>query len=222
MRAAVTMSRIVLVARDPAVALQWRNELTAGAAHDVVAVTHSVHQAQQLLNVHRPHLVVCDLRLADGTALAMIEWLGLQPQRPLMMAVAHDEAEPLLLRSLRAGADNVCVLKAGEPGALACVDQTLRGETALTRPVARALLDHFEHSHAQLRGRGIMVGDEQSPLGLEAPQRELLMRLAAGYDLEQLARAQTVATRALGQRLRSIVRKLQWDARAGSLTLQLS
>ena len=67
-----------------------------------------------------------------------------------------------------------------------------------------------------------MVGDEQSPLGLEAPQRELLMRLAAGYDLEQLGKAQTVATRALGQRLRSIVRKLQWDARAGSLTLQLS
>src|SRR5262245_15736019 len=112
------MSRIVLVARDPAVAQQWRNELTAGAAHDVVAVTHSVHQAQQLLNAHRPHLVVCDLRFADGTALAMIEWLGLRPQRPLIMAVAHDEAEPLLLQSLRAGADNVCVLKADEPGVL--------------------------------------------------------------------------------------------------------
>lgn len=216
------MTRIVLVARDPAVALQWRNELTAGTAHDVVAVTNSVQKAQALLDVHRPQLVICDLRLIDGTSLAMIEWLGLRPQRPLVLAVARDEAEPLLLPALRAGADNVCVLNDGESGVLSCVAQTLRGETALTRPVARALLDHFEHSHAQLRGRGVMVGEEQSPLGLEAPQRELLMRLAAGYDLEQLARAQTVATRALGQRLRSIVRKLQWDARAGSLTLQLS
>ena len=216
------MTRIVLVARDPAVALQWRNELTAGAAHDVVAVTNSVQKAQRMIDMHRPQLVVCDLRLIDGTSLAMIDWLGLQPQRPLVLAVARDEAEPLLLQALRAGADNVCVLNDGASGVLSCVDQTLHGETALTRPVARALLDHFEHSHAQLRGRGVMVGDEQSPLGLEAPQRELLMRLAAGYDLEQLGKAQTVATRALGQRLRSIVRKLQWDARAGSLTLQLS
>jgi DNA-binding NarL/FixJ family response regulator len=216
------MSRIILVAREPALALQWRSELSAGAVHEVVATTNGARNAQALLQAHRPQLVVCDLRLIDGTALAMIEWLGLQPQRPLILAVARDDAEPLLPQALRAGADNLCVVRDGQPDLLACVDQTLRGETALTRPVARALLDHFERSHAHLRGRGVMVEGEESPLGLEAPQRELLMRLAAGYELEQLARAQTVATRALGQRLRTIVRKLQWDARAGSLTLQLS
>lgn len=216
------MSRIVLVARDPARALQWRNELCAAGVHEVAAVTHCVRSAQALVLTHRPQLVVCDLRLLEATALAMIEWLGMQPQRPLIVAIASDESEPLLLQSLRAGADNVCVLSDGQPGVLACVDQTLRGETALTRPVARALLDHFEHSRAQLRGRGVMVDGEESPLGLEAPQRELLLRLAAGYELDQLAKTQTVATRALGQRLRAIVRKLQWDARAGSLTLQPS
>jgi hypothetical protein len=69
-------------------------------------------------------------------------------------------------------------VKDGQSRLSACVDQTLRGETALTRPVARALLDHFERNHAQLRGRNAMVVGEESPLGLEAPQRELLMRLA--------------------------------------------
>jgi hypothetical protein len=34
--------------------------------------------------------------------------------------------------------------------------------------------------------------------------------------------AQRVAPRVLGERLRSVVRKLQWDVRAGSLSLQLS
>jgi ATP-dependent RNA circularization protein (DNA/RNA ligase family) len=66
------------------------------------------------------------------------------------------------------------------------------------------------------------VGGEQSPLQLEPPQRELLMRLASGYGLEQVAQAQRVAPRVLGERLRSVVRKLQWDVRAGSLSLQLS
>jgi len=214
------MSRIVLVAREPAQALQWRSAL-AGGAHEVVAVTNGARNAQALLQQHRPHLLACDLRLIDGTALAMIQWLSLQPQRPLIVAVARAESEPLLLEALRAGADNVCV-GADDASALAgCVAQTLRGETTITAPIARALLQHFERSHAQL-GRHRRPGDEQGALELEAPQRELLMRLAAGYELEQLAKAQTVATRALGQRLRDIVRKLQWDVRAGSLTLQLN
>jgi DNA-binding NarL/FixJ family response regulator len=214
------MSRIVLVAREPAQALQWRSAL-AGGAHEVVAVTNGARNAQALLQQHRPHLLVCDLRLIDGTALAMIQWLALQPQRPLIVAVARADSEPLLLEALRAGADNVCV-DGDDASALAdCVAQTLRGETTITAPIARALLHHFERSHAQL-GRHRRPGDEQGALELEAPQRELLMRLAAGYELEQLAKTQTVATRALGQRLRDIVRKLQWDVRAGSLTLQLN
>jgi DNA-binding NarL/FixJ family response regulator len=215
------MSRIVLVVREPALALQWRSELVAGGQHEVVAVTNGARSAQLLLEQHRPHLVVCDLRLIDGTALAMIQWLGLQPQRPLVVAVARDNSEPLLLEALRAGADNLCVLTDGTPSLVACVDQTLRGETALNAALARALLEHFERSNALL-GRHRRPGDEQGALELEAPQRELLRRLAAGYDVEQLAQAQTVATRVLGQRLRAVVRKLQWDVRAGSHTLQLS
>jgi len=215
------MSRIVLVVREPALALQWRSELAAGGLHEVVAVTNGARSAQALLQQHRPHLVVCDLRLIDGTALAMIQWLALQPQRPLVVAVSRDESEPLLLEALRAGADNLCVTHDSASALAACVSQTLRGETTLTAALARALLEHFERSHAVL-GRHRRPGDEQGALELEAPQRELLMRLAAGYDVEQLAQAQTVATRALGQRLRAVVRKLQWDVRAGSLTLQLS
>src|SRR5262245_44144754 len=215
------MSRIVLVVREPALALQWRGELSASGVHEVVAVTNGARSAQALLQQHRPQVVVCDLRLIDGTALAMIQWLALQPRRPLVVAVARDDAEPVLPEAPRAGADNLCVVKDGASNLAACVDQAVRGETALTGPIARALLDHFERSHAQ-GGRHRRPGDEQGALELETPQRELLMRLAAGYELEQLAQAQTVATRALGQRLRAIVRKLQWDVRAGSLTLQLS
>ena len=189
------MSRIVLVAREPALALQWRSELTAGGAHEVVAVTNGARSAQALLQQHRPQLVVCDLRLIDGTALAMIEWLGQQPQRPLIVAVAREDAEPLLLEvAARRRRQPVRSQPRAHRRRPRASNQTLRGETALTAPIARALLDHFERSHAAARTRHRRSGDEQSPLELEAPQRELLMRLAAGYRLEQVAEAQTVAT----------------------------
>jgi DNA-binding NarL/FixJ family response regulator len=213
------MSRIVLVAREPSPASPWRNELVSIGSHEIVAATSAARAVRALVEQHRPDVVVCELRLDDGTAMAMIQWLALQPQRPLIVAVAQDEFDPLLFEALRGGADNLC-LSGDAPGALAtCVGQTLRGETTLTPPIARALFDHFERCHAQL---GRTVDDEQSPLQLETPQRELLMKLAVGYRLEQLAQAQQVTPRALGQRLRTIVRKMQWDLRAGSLALQLA
>jgi len=214
------MSRIVLVVREPAQALAWRSVL-AGGAHEVVAVTNAARSARDLLAQHRPHLVVCELRLIDGTALAMIQWLAALPQRPLIVAVARDEGDALLVEALRAGADNLCVLTAHAESLLATVNQTLRGETALSTPMAHALLDHFERMRTP-RAHALSVGDEQSPLQLEPAQRDLLMRLAAGYRIEQVAALCRVSAGELGQRLRTIVRKLQWDVRAGSLTLHLA
>jgi DNA-binding NarL/FixJ family response regulator len=213
------MSRIVLVVREPALALAWRGVLAAGG-HEVVAVTNAARSARDLLSQHRPHLVLCELRLIDGTALAMMEWLATLPQRPVIVAVAPEEDDALLVQALRAGADNLCAVDARAESLLAVVNQALRGETALTTPLAHALLDHFERMRAP-RAHALSVGDEQSPLQLESAQRDLLMRLAAGYRLEQVAAACRVSAGELGQRLRAIVRKLQWDVRAGSLTLQL-
>jgi DNA-binding NarL/FixJ family response regulator len=214
------MSRIVLVVREPALALAWRGVLATGG-HEVVAVTNAARSARGLLSQHQPHLVLCDVRLIDGTALAMIEWLAALPHRPLVVAVAPDESDALLLPALRAGADNVCVLHAHPESLLAIVNQTLRGETTLSTPMAHALLDHFERARSP-RQPALSIGDEQSPLQLEPAQRDLLMRIAAGYRLEQVAAACRLPGAELGRRLHAIVRKLQWDVRAGSLTLQLA
>ena len=214
------MSRIALVVREPAQALAWRAALAAGA-HEVVAVTNAARSARELLTQHQPHLVLCGLRLVDGTALAMIHWLAALPQRPLIVAVAADEGDSLLVEALRAGADNPCIAGAGVESLLVAVNQTLRGETTLNTPMAHALLDHFERMRTP-RANALSVGDEQSPLQLEPSQRELLMRLAAGYRLEQVAAACRMPAGELGQRLRAIVRKLQWDVRAGSLALKLA
>jgi DNA-binding NarL/FixJ family response regulator len=194
--------------------------MLAAGGHEVVAVTNAARSARGLLSQHRPQLVLCDLRLSDGTALAMIEWLAALPHRPLIVALGSAENDSLLLQAMRSGADNVCVPTAPAQPLLDVVGQTLRGETELSTPMAHALLDHFERSRAQRRA--LSVGDEQSPLQLEPGQRDLLMRLAAGYRVEQVATACRMSAGELGRRLRAIVRKLQWDVRAGSLTLRLA
>ena len=214
------MSRIVLVVREPSLALAWRDSLVAGG-HEVVAVSNAARSARTLLAQHLPQLVLCELRLIDGTALAMIQWLAALPQRPLVVAVGIDDNDTLLLEALRAGADNLGVAPHDGAALLATVDATLAGETIVSTRQAHALLDHFERARTP-RLAAMSIGDEKSPLQLEPAQRELLMRLAAGYRIEQVAAACQTTPRTLGQRLRTIVRKLQWDVRAGALTLQLA
>lgn len=214
------MSRIVLVVREPAQALAWRDVLAAGC-HEVVAVTNAARSARALLTQHQPQLVLCDMRLLDGTALAMIQWLATLPQRPLMVAVVDHDQDALMVEALRAGADNLIVRDAHPSVLLQIIEQTLRGETALSTPLAHALLDHFERARMPRR-HALSIGDEQSPLQLEPAQRDLLMRLAAGYRLDQVATACRVSAGEVGRRLRAIVRKLQWDVRAGSLNLELA
>ncbi len=214
------MSRIVLVVREPAQALAWRDVLAAGC-HEVVAVTNAARSARALLTQHQPQLVLCDMRLLDGTALAMIQWLAALPQRPLMVAVVDHDQDALMVEALRAGADNLIVRDAHPSVLLQIIEQTLRGETALSTPLAHALLDHFERARMPRR-HALSIGDEQNPLQLEPAQRDLLMRLAAGYRLDQVAAACRVSAGEVGRRLRAIVRKLQWDVRAGSLNLELA
>jgi DNA-binding NarL/FixJ family response regulator len=212
------VSSVVLVTRDPHQALAWRSELTAGQQHEVVGITNSALSAQQLLREHRPRVVITDLRLLDGTAMAMIQWLAGETEatRPTIIVVAPDGKDPLLYQALSAGADNLHI--AGQGQLLDTLSSTLRGETALTPSLALALLDQFDRS-LRTMSQWAALDATESPLQLEPQERELLQRVAAGYSVDQLAEQRNVHPRLLGQRARHIVRKLQWDQRAGALQL---
>jgi DNA-binding NarL/FixJ family response regulator len=217
------VSSVVLVTRDPQQAIQWRDQLTAAQQHQVVAITNAARSARALLAQHRPRVVVCDLRLLDGTALAMIQSLASEAdaQRPVIIVVATDGADPLLREAMRSGADNYHVPGPQCDTLSVCVRKTLLGESALTRSIALALLDHFDRA-TQRRGDWTPIDEVQSPLQLAPQERELLLRVASGRDLQQLAEQHALNPHVLGVAVRAIYRKIQWDQRAGSLSLQLA
>jgi DNA-binding NarL/FixJ family response regulator len=222
-QSAISVSQVVLVTRDPQQAMQWRAQLTVDREHAVVAITNSARAARALLAQHHPRIVVCELRLLDGTAMAMVQSLASQPdaQRPCIVVVAPNDRDPLLVEALRSGADNYHVPATNGESLAECVRKTLHGESLITASVARALLDHFDR-HTRLGGDWKPIDEVQSPLRLSPQERDLLVRLAAGADLEQLAERRGVRPSALGTLARGICRKMLWDLRAGSLSLQLA
>lgn len=213
------MSSVVILSRDPQRALQWRQAL-ASAAHEVVAITNSARSARTLLAQHQPRAVISDLRLIDGTALAMVHWLAGEPdgQRPAIVVVAHDTSDALLREAMFAGADNFHLDRPDGDSLAACLQQTLRGESTLSPALARVLLDHFD----RLAPRGIdsrAVDATQSPLQLEPDERALLVDVAAGMEMSEVVEQRNLQPHHLGVLARAIYRKLQWDRRAGSLSL---
>lgn len=217
------MSSVVIVTRDPQQALQWRDHLSVNRQYEVVAVTNAARSARALLQQHRPRVVVCELRLLDGTALAMIQWLAGEPDatRPTIVVVTPDPHDPLLREATRSGADNFYISGREGDTLAACVRRTLLGESTLTPALAQALLDHFERLAPRSRDFN-PIDAAQSPLQLEPAERDLLIRVAAGVGIDELAEQRSLNPHGLGVLARAVFRKLQWDQRAGSLSLQLA
>ena len=221
------MNTVLLAMHDPALATTFHAALRATGAWQVPAPVHRVADARAALIRHTPQLLVVDLRLNDGLALSLISLLRLrQPsghgQTPAQVLVlATNEADPLLLDALQAGADNFFITTDAAPDALAAhVRKTLAGGADIAPWIARRLLDHFGNGVVGAHGRpSRQVEDLSNPLTLTAAERTLLRQLSSGDRLADVACRQGMGPRELTARVRDIYRKMQWALHAGNLTL---
>jgi CheY-like chemotaxis protein len=71
--------RTVLVIEDHQDSREMlRQVLQSLRAH--VLLARNLEEAQHELSFQRPHLIICDMKLPDGTGLHFIEWLRAQPK----------------------------------------------------------------------------------------------------------------------------------------------
>ena len=218
------MKTVLMAGHAPARNRAWRDELLATGQWDVMEPVTSFAQARVLLHRHNPDLLIAELRLLDGTVLDMLRVLrlGMAYLRTQVLVVARGEGDPLLLDALQEGADSF--YDAGDPSAdplASHARDTLGGNADIAPWIARHLLDHFD---SRCAGSGTLlhasVDELISPLSLTPEERLLLRRLAIGRRLAEVARYEKVSPRALAAQVRAIYRKMQWDLRAGDLTLQ--
>lgn len=215
------MKTVLMAAHAAAHSAAWRDELVATGHWDVMSPVHSFSAARVLLHRHNPELLVSDLRLPDGTVLDMIRVLrqGLGYLRTQILVIARGAGDPLLLDALHEGADSFFDPSDAKPGALAeRARDTLAGGADIAPWIARHMLDHFEAVARNVVDKPI---DELiNPLAMTPDERFLLRQLAVGHRLADIARYEKTTPRALSAKVRTIYRKMQWDLRAGDLTLQ--
>ena len=215
------MNSVLIATGDAEQALAWAQVLRDTGQWHVLDAAHNFGRACRALEQHRPDLLAADLRLPGGHALDLVRLLrtGLRPMATQILIVVRESDDARLLDALQEGADNFVSAETVTPQSLpqhAC--DTLAGGAELAPAIAQRLLDHFGLGEMP-KGRP-RVEDLTNPLLLTDIEHRLLCQLSAGWRVADVARVEGVRPRDLMARLRAIYRKVQWEMRAGDLTLQ--
>ena len=213
------MSRVFLLLHDPLVAARMRATLAAAGGLEVVGWVNTIAQARAQLGPARAALVLADLQLADGWLTTFLPELTNEARhgRPRVLAATLSLGDSQLLEALCHGADGYLV-QGGSPESLVqAVQQALAGEAAMAPEIARQVKAHFDALDWDPTD---FVGESLNPLHPNDNERLLLQWVASGYLPHEIARHMKITVNEVGRRIRTLYRKLQYDLRAGALTLQ--
>lgn len=220
------MSTVFIVRRDAQRNAAARASLEASREARVVGASATLYRARSEVARLDPELVMVDLRVEDGAALSLVRELReRRADRPRVLLVAADAADPLLFCTLAAGAD-AYMLDTDMPVAPSVLQRLVRGEAAMAPPLAWELLQFFGEPVSSPRDAP-PVDDRaldwhthgSNPLKLSPGERRLAQLVAQGARLPEVAAAMALSLEAVGRRVGNIYRKLSWDVRSGSLMM---
>jgi DNA-binding NarL/FixJ family response regulator len=169
--------RVLIVDDDPLVRSGLRMMLSGADRIAIVAEAGDGSEVLAAVDAHRPDVVLMDLRMPNVDGLAATALLHGQPRPPHVLVLTTFDADELVLRALRAGAEGF-VLKDTPPAEIVrAIELVAAGEGILSPTVARQLIAH-------------VAGD-----GAGAEDR----RTAARGRLEALTGRELEVARAVGQ-----------------------
>jgi DNA-binding NarL/FixJ family response regulator len=208
------MSRIFLLISDPLLAGRMRSVLNAAPNLVVAGWATTLAQAADTLPAIQPDLVIADLELADGPFTSFVTELSHSSAYGRPQAID----EPGLMEALHQGTDGYFVASRSSRQLILTVEQVLAGASPMAAEIAREVMAHFE---ALTWDQSDYISKAQNPLQPTPEELKLLQLLAAGQTVEHIAHGLHRSESAIGLALRKIYRKLRFDTRAGTLSLQL-
>ena len=135
--------RVLIVDDDALVRSGLRLMLSGSDRAEVVTEADDGSGVLAAVDAHRPDVVLMDLRMPKVDGLAATELLRGQPRPPRVLVLTTFDADELVLRALRAGADGF-LLKDTPPAEIArAIELVAGGDGILSPAVARRLIEHI-------------------------------------------------------------------------------
>ncbi|MBO3086580.1 response regulator [Cellulomonas fengjieae] len=202
------MITVMLVDDHPVVRAGLRGMLEVEADITVVAEAGSGAEALALATIHRPQLVLMDLRMPGGDGVEATRALRetLPEIAVVMLTTYDDDAE--ILRAVAAGAAGYLLKDATSDELAEAVRAASRGETVLARAVAGRLVRQ--------------VREPPATTTLSARELEVLRHVAAGATNAEVGRALFISEATVKTHLVRIFGKLEVTDRTAAVTTAMA
>src|SRR5688572_13744543 len=139
----MVMIRVLLVDDDPLVRAGLRMILSSAADLEVVSEAGDGAEAITAVGVHRPDVVLMDIRMPGMDGIAATEALRRLARPPHVIVLTTFQADEHVMSALRAGADGFLLKDTAPTEIVSAVRLVAAGEAMLSPSVTRTLLSHL-------------------------------------------------------------------------------
>jgi DNA-binding NarL/FixJ family response regulator len=134
------MIRVLLVDDDALVRSGLRIMLAGAANLDVVAEAADGREVLGAVDLHRPDVVLMDIRMPQLDGIAATRLLAAQPDPPAVVVLTTFDADELVLRALQAGAAGFLLKDTPPAEIVRAIELVHAGDGMLSRTVTRRLI----------------------------------------------------------------------------------
>ena len=132
--------RVLLVDDDPLVRSGLRMMLAGAAGIDVVGEADDGREVLAAVDLHRPDVVLMDIRMPQVDGIEATRLLRSQPDPPQVIVLTTFDADELVLRALHAGAAGFLLKDTPPAEIVRAIELVHAGEGMLSPQVTRRLI----------------------------------------------------------------------------------
>jgi DNA-binding NarL/FixJ family response regulator len=190
----------VLVADDHSVVRQGIRHLLEGENDiEVCAEAADGEEVLQLVEKHRPDLVILDITMPRLSGLEALERIRAKHPGVKTVLISFRADPPIIQSAVSLGADGYLLKNARPEEILAAIREVMRGGCYFSPPVAREIVEQIREPRRK--------GDE--PFAhLSTREREVLRHIAEGLSAKEIATELNISTKTVEAHRTSLMRKL--------------
>jgi DNA-binding NarL/FixJ family response regulator len=204
------MIRVLLVDDDALVRSGLRIMLAGATNLDVVAEAADGHEVLGAVDLHRPDVVLMDIRMPQLDGIATTRLLTAQPDPPAVVVLTTFDADELVLRALQAGAAGFLLKDTPPAEIVRAIELVHAGDSMLSPTVTRRLISLVAHdSDAAARtdhARARMAT-------LTARERDVALAVGRGHANAEIAAALHLSVPTVKAHVSRLLDKLDVDNR---------
>ncbi|MEA2224458.1 MAG: hypothetical protein QOH83_2834 [Solirubrobacteraceae bacterium] len=202
--------RVLLVDDDPLVRSGLRMMLAGAAQIEVVGEADDGRGVLAAVDLHRPDVVLMDIRMPQLDGVAATRLLRTQPDPPAVVVLTTFDADEYVMRALRAGAAGFLLKDTPPPEIVRAIELVHAGDGMLSPSVTRRLIalaagDDEETTRAERARERLAV--------LTAREHEVALAVGAGHANADIATQLHMSVPTVKAHVSRLLSKLDADNR---------